>query len=36
VKTTKMDTMQMEYFSNSLMNAQVQQLLRPYVATRLG
>jgi len=36
VKTTKMDTMWMEYFSNSLMDAQVQQLLRPYVATRLG
>jgi hypothetical protein len=36
VKTTKMDTMWMEYFSNSLVDAQVQQLLRPYVATRVG
>jgi hypothetical protein len=36
VKTTKMDTMWMQYFSNSLMDAQVQQLLRPYVATRVG
>ena len=36
VKSSKMDTMQMQYFSNSLMDAQVQQLLRPYVATRLG
>src|SRR5882757_5840953 len=36
VKTSKMDTMWLQYFSNSLMDAQVQQLLRPYVATRLG
>jgi hypothetical protein len=36
VKSSKMDTMQMQYFSNSLMDAQVQELLRPYVATRLG
>lgn len=36
VKSSKMDTMQMEYFSNSLIDAQVQELLRPYVATRLG
>jgi hypothetical protein len=36
VKSSKMDTMQMQYFSNSLMDAQVQQLLRPYVASRLG
>jgi hypothetical protein len=31
-----MDTMWMQYFSDSLMDAQVQQLLRPYVAMRLG
>ena len=36
VKTTKMDTMWMQYFSDLLMDAQVQQLLRPYVAMRLG
>jgi hypothetical protein len=36
VKTSKMDTMWMQYFSNSLIDAHVQQLLRPYVATRLG
>ena len=36
VKSSKMDTMQMQYFSNSLIDAQVQELLRPYVATRLG
>jgi hypothetical protein len=36
VKTSKMDTMWLQYFSNSLLDAHVQQLLRPYVATRLG
>ena len=36
VKTSKLDTMWMQYFSNSLIDAHVQQLLRPYVATRLG
>ena len=36
VKSSKMDTMQMQYFSGSLMDAQVQMLLRPYVAERLG
>ena len=36
VKTSKMDTMWMEYFSNSLIDAEVQRLLRPYVASRLG
>jgi hypothetical protein len=36
VKTSKMDTMWMQYFSNSLLDVHVQQLLRPYVATRLG
>jgi hypothetical protein len=36
VKRSRMDTMQMEYFSGSLIDAQVQALLRPYVAERLG
>lgn len=36
VKSSKMDTMQMQYFSSSLIDAQVQALLRPYVAERLG
>ncbi len=36
VKSSRMDTMQMQYFSGSLIDAQVQTLLRPYVAERLG
>lgn len=36
VRASRMDTMWMQYFSNSLMDEQVKQLLRPYVATRLG
>jgi hypothetical protein len=36
VKWSKMDTMQMEYFSGSLIDPQVQLLLKPYVAERLG
>ena len=36
VKMSKMDTMQMQYFSSSLIDATVQQLLAPWVATRLG
>jgi len=36
VKSSRMDTMQMQYFSSSLIDAQVQALLRPYVAERLG
>ncbi|HEY0760266.1 MAG TPA: hypothetical protein VGD59_13525 [Acidisarcina sp.] len=36
VKTTRLDTMQMEYFSNSLLDDSVKSLLRPYVANRLG
>ena len=36
VKRSRVDTMQMEYFSGSLMDAQVLMLLRPFVATRLG
>jgi len=36
VKTSKLDTMQMEYFSASLIDPQVQALLGQYVAERLG
>jgi hypothetical protein len=34
--STKMDTMQMKYFSSSLIDETVQTWLRPYVANRLG
>ncbi len=33
---TKIDTMQMQYFSSSLLDDTVKQWLRPYVANRLG
>lgn len=33
---TKLDTMQMQYFSSSLLDETVQAWLRPYVANRLG
>jgi len=33
---TKIDTMQMEYFSSSLVDETVQAWLRPYIANRLG
>ena len=33
---TRMDTMQMQYFSSSLVDQTVQTWLRPYVANRLG
>lgn len=36
VKSSRMDTMQMQYFSDSLVDSQVRSLLRPYVAERLG
>jgi hypothetical protein len=36
VKSSRLDTMQMEYFSNSLMDDAIKLLLRPYVASRLG
>jgi hypothetical protein len=36
VQSTKMDTLQTQYFSDSLIDSQVQALLRPYVAERLG
>jgi hypothetical protein len=36
VKSSKIDTMQMEYFANTLIDATVQSLLKPWVANRLG
>jgi hypothetical protein len=36
VKSNKMDTVQMQYFSGSLIDPQVQMLLKRYVAERLG
>ena len=36
VKSSRMDTLQTEYFSDSLIDSQVQALLRPYIAERLG
>jgi hypothetical protein len=36
VKSSKMDTLQTQYFSDSLIDSNVQALLRPYVAERLG
>lgn len=36
VKSSRVDTVQMQYFSNVLIDPQMQALLRPYVAERLG
>jgi hypothetical protein len=36
VSMTKLDTMQMEYFSGTLIDAGVQALLKPFVAEKLG
>ena len=36
VKTSRMDTMWMQYFSSNLIDETVQQLLAPWVSTRLG
>jgi hypothetical protein len=36
VKSSKMDTMQVQYFSNTLIDGTVQALLAPWVANRLG
>ena len=36
VRSSKVDRLQMEYFNGSLLDDQVQALLRPYVAERLG
>lgn len=36
VKSSKIDTMQMQYFSGGIIDPQVQSLLRPYLAQRIG
>ena len=36
VKSNKIDTMQMQYFSGGIIDPQVQSLLRPYLAQRIG
>jgi hypothetical protein len=36
VQRSRMDTMQMTYFADTLLDQQVQALLRPYVAYRMG
>ncbi len=36
VQKTRMDTLQMEYFSGDLLDGSVRSLLRPYVATKVG
>ena len=36
VKGSKVDTLQMQYFSGSLIDANVQKMLAPYVAQRMG
>jgi hypothetical protein len=36
VRSSRIDTLQMDYFSGTLVDAEVKALLRPYVAERLG
>ena len=36
VKSSKLDTLQTQYFSDSLIDSQVRALLRPFVAERMG
>ncbi|MBB5057231.1 hypothetical protein HDF16_001916 [Granulicella aggregans] len=36
VRANKIDTMQMQYFSSSIIDPQIQSLLRPYLAQRIG
>ncbi len=36
VKSSKLDTLQMQYFAGSLIDANVQRMLAPYVAQRIG
>ena len=36
VRSSKLDTLQTQYFSDSLLDVQVQAMLRPYVAERMG
>jgi hypothetical protein len=36
VKSNKMDSIRIDYFSNDLVDARIQSLLRPYIASRMG
>ena len=36
VRSSKLDTLQTQYFSDTLLDVQVQAMLRPYVAERMG
>jgi hypothetical protein len=36
VKSSKLDTMQVQYFSNTLIDGAVEALLQPWISTRLG
>jgi hypothetical protein len=36
VKSSKIDTLQLQYFSGSLIDATVETLLRPWVSVRMG
>jgi hypothetical protein len=36
VKSSKVDTLQLQYFSGSLVDPVVQALLKPWVAVRMG
>jgi hypothetical protein len=36
VKSSKVDTLQLEYFSGSLVDATVQAMLKPWVSVRMG
>jgi hypothetical protein len=36
VRSNKVDTLQMQYFSSSIIDPQIQSLLRPYLAQRIG
>ena len=36
VKSSKVDTLQLQYFSGSLVDATVQAMLKPWVAVRMG
>jgi hypothetical protein len=36
VRSSRVDTLQMEYFSDALIDSQVRAILRPYLAERLG
>ena len=36
VKSSRIDTLQLQYFSSSLVDATVQSMLKPWVAVRMG